>query len=85
MSIVLLGGYAIAIINISFLATSECVDTTYGKILATNIVILFVVGSYMFAFAHIILFLPTIVSWTCWSKIKNISCKRKLKGEIVPQ
>lgn len=71
MTITLLAGYAICILNIVFLSQTKCDDTSYAKMTATNTIVFLVCGSYTLLFTHIALFLPKLKEWC--SKIKAAS------------
>ena len=51
-------GYAICLMNIAFIAASDCRDTTYGRVGAVNTIIFLVVGSFATVFAHVLVWLP---------------------------
>ena len=52
MSLTLAVGYAICLMNIAFIAESECSQTTYGKIGRANTTIFLVLASFAVVFAH---------------------------------
>lgn len=51
-------GYAICIMNIAFLAESDCKSTNYWKVGNANTVIFLIFGSFAIVFAHTLAWLP---------------------------
>lgn len=55
MLIWMLGGYAICILNITFLAQSKCKSTVYYRTGEANTLIFLVISSFVMVFAHVII------------------------------
>jgi hypothetical protein len=54
----ILGGYAICFINIAFLSKTQCKGTTYERVGGANTLIFLVIASFVFVFAHVLIWLP---------------------------
>lgn len=73
MVICLAAGYAICIMNIVFIAESECKTTDYGRLGGANTIIFLVVATFVLVFAHTIIWLPTCTAFCKKSNLDKVA------------